>query len=376
MLKKRFENIWENEKVVSFLSILLAIAGGLLIGFIVILIINPRDSVAIFFTILSAGFIEGSSSIGDLLKYATPVILTGLSVAFAFKTGLFNIGSSGQIAVASAASLFVGVKVKVVAAPWHWIICILVALLAGLIWGGIVGLLKAFFNVHEVVSSIMLNYIGMYFSLFVVRTYIYDSSRAQNLPVRPSAALPSFGLDKLFPGSNLNIGILIAIFSAIIIYIVLDKTRLGYELKAVGFNKDAAKYAGINYKKNIIVSMMIAGALSGLAAASLYLHRGNGKMIETAAVLVGEGFDGIPVALLALSNPLGVIFSGMFLGYLGSAEFYVQAFDIEPEVIQMIVSIIFYVSALSLFLNKKSRSILKTIFKGKNKEEEKEDANI
>jgi simple sugar transport system permease protein len=339
----------------------MAIAIGLFIGFLIIVIINPSESLDVLFTILGAGFIDGISSFGDVLKYATPIILTGLSVAFAFKTGLFNIGASGQIAIGGVCAIYAGVRFVAIPAPWHWMIAVLFGILGGMLWGALVGLLKAFFNVHEVVSSIMLNYIGMYLSLFIVRNYLYDFSRAQNLPVAVSGSLPKFGLDRLFPSSSIDGGILFAILAGILIYIIIEKTKLGYELKAVGFNKDAANYAGIHYKKNIIISMLIAGGLSGLAAATMFLHPGNGLMMETVSRLFNEGFDGIPVALLALSNPIGSIFSGIFLGYLRSAEFYVQAFDFDPEIIKMIISIIFYTSALSLFLNKRARNLVKWV---------------
>lgn len=358
-------DVAENEKIVSFLSIVLAVLSGLFVGLVIIVILNPAEAIGIFFTILGGGFIDGLSSLGDVFKYATPIILTGLSVAFAFKTGLFNIGASGQIAVAGALAIYAGVRFTFLPGPMHWIVCILIAILGGVIWGGIVGLLKAFLNIHEVVASIMLNYIGMYLSLFIIRTTVYDVNRAQNLPVAVSGSIPKFGLDKLFPGSSIDGGILIAIIAAVIIHIIINKTKLGYELKAVGFNKDAANYAGINYQKNTIISMAIAGGLSGLAAATLFLHPGNGMMMEQVAHLYTEGFDGIPVALLALSNPLGAIFSGIFLGYLRSSEFYVQSFDFDPEIIRMIISVIFYTSALSLFLNGKAKTILKAIFKKK-----------
>ncbi len=355
-------DIVENEKVVSFLSIILAIVAGLLVGLIIILIINPTEAFSVFFTILGGGFIDGASSFGDVLKYATPIILTGLSVAFAFKTGLFNIGASGQIAVGGVLAIYAGVNFTFLPAPWHWMVCIIIGILGGMLWGMLVGILKAFFNVHEVVSSIMLNYIGMYLSLFIVKNYVYDVNRAQNLPVAISGSIPTFGLDRLFPGSSVDGGIVIAIVIGILIYVILEKTKLGYELTAVGFNKDAANYAGINYKRNIIISMAISGGLSGLAAATMFLHPGNGVMMETVSKLFSEGFDGIPVALLALSNPLGSIFSGIFLGYLRSAEFYVQSFDFDPEIVKMIISVIFYASALSLFLNGQARAILKKIF--------------
>lgn len=164
-----------------------------------------------------------------------------------------------------------------------------------------------------------------------------------------TANIPKMGLDKIFPGSSVNGGIIIAIIVVILIYLLLNKTTFGYELKAVGFNRDASKYAGINEKKSIIMSMMIAGAIAGLAGGLLYLA-GTGKHIEIKDVLASEGFTGISVALLGLSNPIGVLFSGIFIAYLTAGGFYLRLFEFSTEIIDIIVAVIIYFSAFALMV--------------------------
>ena len=193
----------------------------------------------------------------------------------------------------------------------HWIVAVLAAILAGAIWGIIPGLLKAFLNVHEVVATIMLNYIAMYLVVLGVKETVFNSLRSESLSVHPNAAIPTFGLDKIFPDSSITGGLILAFIAVIIIYIILKKTTFGYQLKAVGFNRYAAQYAGINEKMNIVYSMAIAGALSGLAGAVVFLTQ-SGIHITTTYILLPQGFDGIAVALLGLSTPIGVLFAGIF----------------------------------------------------------------
>ncbi len=194
----------------------------------------------------------------------------------------------------------------------HWLVALLGAMVAGAIWASVAGILKAFFNVNEVITSIMMNYIGMYMVNMLVVETVYNKLKNQSLPVLKSAVLPKMGLDKLFPGSSANAGFFIAILIVIVIYIILNKTVFGYELTACGHNPDASDYAGINSKKNIILSMAIAGALAGCAGGLIYLA-GSGKYIRVIDVLASEGFTGIPVALLGLSNPIGIFFAALLL---------------------------------------------------------------
>lgn len=340
------KKLLNNRSFKNALASIIAILFGLLIGYIILLISNPAQATRGFIIILNGGFNGGLRGVGNMLHNAMPIILTGLSVGFAFKTGLFNIGASGQFIIGVFAAIYIGVKWTFIPVGYLWIVALIGAMLAGALWGAIVGVLKAFRNVNEVITSIMLNYIGMYLVNFLVVSTVFDLTRNQSLSPR-NAYLPRGGLDVLFPLSSANIGIIIAVVTAVVMYIILEKTTFGFELKAVGYNRDASRYAGINEKKSIILSMMIAGALAGLGGGLLYLSD-IGKHIEVVDILAREGFNGIPVALLGLSNPIGIIFSGLFVGHMNMGGFYIQRLRFVPEVIDMMISIIIYFSALSL----------------------------
>lgn len=346
-MNSKFKNLFKGEGIVNFSSSILAIICGLLFGLIILLVSNPSQAYNGFMMILQGGFTDGMKGVGDVLYYSTPIIMTGLSVGFAFKTGLFNIGASGQFTAGAFAAVYVGVEWTFLPPSIHWLVALLMAVLAGALWGCVPGLLKAFFNVNEVISSIMMNYIGMYLVNLLIRNTIYDQLKNQTLPVAAGAQLPRAGLDQVFPGASLNIGILIAILAVIVIYVILNKTTFGYELKACGLNPDASKYAGINEKRNIVFSMVIAGALAGLGGALLYLA-GSGKYLQVLDVIAPEGFSGISVALLGLSNPIGILFAGLFIGHITVGGYNMQLFDFVSEAIDIIIAAIVYCGALSL----------------------------
>jgi simple sugar transport system permease protein len=257
----------------------------------------------------------------------------------------------------AVAATVVGVHVTL-PAPFHWIVALLAATIVGGLWGFIPGMLKAFFNVHEVIATIMMNYIGMYLCNFIVKQTVYNSFRNVSLDVQSTAVLPKAGLDKIFvtmygdyaDSSTLNSGIIIAIGMAVIIYFIMEKTTLGYELKAVGFNKNASKYAGMNEKRNIILAMTIAGALAGLGGGLTFLSGSGGRHLAVVDVLAMEGFNGISVALLGLSNPIGIIFSAIFISYLAQSGTYLQTLNYMPEVVDIIIAVIIYFSAFALVL--------------------------
>jgi len=360
MRKKRFRI----KSASSAVSSLIAIVVGLLAGFLILLISNPANAFQGLWIILKGGFNNGAKGVGQVLYYATPIIVTGLSVGFAFKTGLFNIGAPGQLMVGGFVSVLVGVNCEFLGA-FHWVVALLAGMAAGGLWALIPGIFKARFNVNEVISCIMLNYIGMYGINYLIKNMkgpngylIYDQLKNQTMNVATTAAIPKFGLDKIFYNmrgnyvdvSSVNGGIIIAIVLAVIIYIVLQKTTFGYELKACGLNKDASRYAGINENRAIVLSMVIAGALSGVAGALMYLAPASGLHIHVQEVLSAEGFNGIPVALLGLSNPIGIIFAGLFVAYINVGGSYLQNLQYMKEVIDIIIAIIIYFSAFSLFV--------------------------
>jgi simple sugar transport system permease protein len=351
-MQKLIKALPNEESFSGVLSSLMAIAVGLLVGLVTLLLTNPSQAWGGFGAILTGGF-SSRVSMGQLLYTATPIIMTGLSVGFASRTGLFNIGASGQFIVGAYAAILVGVKCTFLPGPLHWLAALAASMLAGALWGAIPGLLKAYRNVNEVIACIMTNYIGMYLVNFLISETVFDSLKNQSKRVAASANLPKMGMDIVFRegniGSSANSGIFVAILMAVIVYIILQKTAFGYELKACGFNREAAFYAGINERRSIVFSMVIAGALSGLAGALLYLA-GSGKGIDVVDVLAAEGFNGIPVALLGQNNPIGIIFSGLLVAYLTVGGFNMQLYNFAPQVIEIITSIIIYFSAASLLL--------------------------
>ena len=315
--------------------------------------------------VLTFGF--NSRLFGDMLFRATPLIMTGLSVALAYKTGLFNIGAPGQYLMGTAATLFIALSISPdnipvalsldtskIPAGLVWILAFLTAAVAGALWGCIPGFFKAFLNVNEVITSIMTNWIAAN-----LVTIIFDNSKFRNMSDygkvgytlklnSNGVASPKMGLDKLLGGSNANVGIVIAIVIAIFIYIMINKTTFGYELKACGSNKFAAKYAGMNEKRNIVLSMAIAGALSGIGAALYYLQGDIEFFWNTSMTLPNEGFNGIPVALLAICNPIGTVFAGLFMAYLTISGNQLSAFTPYNEYMaSIIVAVIVYLSAFS-----------------------------
>ncbi|MBQ6842814.1 MAG: ABC transporter permease [Firmicutes bacterium] len=353
---RRFGSITLN---ISFLSAIMAVCAGLLLGLLVLLFTNASQAFPAFKTILFTPITGGRRQLGQVLYFATPLICTGLSVGFAFKTGLFNIGASGQFTLGAYAAIVTGVYCGFFGGV-HWAVCLLVAALAGALWGSIPGLLKAYYNVNEVITSIMLNYTSMYIVNYLIVKTCYNQLKNQSANVLESALIPKFGLNKLFPGSSVGGGIIIAVLAAIAIYVLLEKTTFGYELKAVGLSRDAAKYAGINEKRGIVLSMAISGALSGLGGGLVYLA-GAGKNLTVVEVLLMEGMDGISVALLGLSHPIGVLFAGLFFGWITVGGFNMQLYSFAPEIVDVISSTIIYFAACSLLF----RGIIESMRGGK-----------
>lgn len=323
---------------------------------------------------LTWGF--NTTNFGNMLFRATPLIMTGLSVAVSQKTGLFNIGAPGQYLMGTLVSLMLalGIPTTTVPVALVWIIAFLGGCLAGAIWGAIPGLLKAFLNINEVLACIMTNWIAAN-----LVTWLFDISNLKNVVENSKSgyiykttfnnvATPKLGLDKLFPGSQINAGILIAIAIAILVYIIINKTTFGYQLKACGSNRHAARYAGIRDKSNIVFSMAIAGALAA-GGASLYYLSGNTEFFwSTYQSLPATGFNGIPVALLAVNNPIGVIFSGCFMAMLDIVGQQLTRLTAYNEYItDVIIAAIVYLSAFAL--------VIRMLLSGKKHKKEKTPVN-
>ncbi len=377
-MKQKGSNLLERDGTKSVLASLISIFIGLIVGGVIILIVglgSPElgitgawDGIRLVFGGLFAtgrdaagaltfGF--NPTNMGNMLFRATPLILTGLSVAVAFKTGLFNIGAPGQYLMGTAATLMLalGIPSETVPAGLIWVIAFLGGILAGAVWGCIPGLVKAFLNINEVLACIMTNWIAAN-----LVTWMFDGSDYRNLVENTKSGYiyktsfngvqtPKLGLDKLFPNSQVNGGILVAIVIAVLIYILMSKTTLGYELKACGANRHAARYAGIADKRNIVLSMAIAGGLSG-AAASLYYLSGNTEFFwSTYQSLPATGFNGIPVALLAASHPIAVVFTGCFMSMLDIVGLQMTNLTAYNEYItDVIIAVIVYLSAFSLVI--------------------------
>lgn len=364
-LKLRISRFIETDGAEKIISTLIAVLFGLLAGLIVMVIVNPGQAFGGFSAILFDGISRGGVGIGEVLFKAAPLILVGLAVAFAFKTGLFNIGVSGQLMIGAFIAVYIGVKWTFLPGVLHFIVAALGGILGGALWALIPALLKAYRNVHEVVATIMMNYIAMYISKMLIEATIYDNVRQESLAIASSARVPTFFLDKILPYPSMNGGIIFAVLVGIIIYIILQKTTFGYQLKAVGFNRDASKYAGINDKRNIMYALVISGAIAGLAGAIIYLVPGSGQRLETVYVINPYGFQGIAVALLGMSNPIGTVFSGLYLGYIEASNQTLQSWDFKREIIDIIIASIIYFSAFALYFQKYAGRIITKIKKRK-----------
>ena len=377
-MREKLSNLYANDGTKAVLSSLISIVIGLVVGSVIILLVgmgNPSlglssawDGIRLVFGgLFSTGrsaagtltFGFNPTNIGNMLFRATSLILTGLSVAVAFKTGLFNIGAPGQYLMSTAATLYVALNIPSESVPTVliWILAFLSGMLAGTLWGAIPGLVKAYLNINEVLACIMTNWIAAN-----LVTWFFDGSALCNTAEFGKTGYVyktsyngvetfKMGLDKLFPGSQVNGGIVIAIVMAVLVYILMSKTTLGYELKACGANRHAARYAGIADRRNIVLSMAIAGSLAGAAAALYYLSGNTEFFWSTYQSLPATGFNGIPVALLAVNNPIAVIFTGCFMSILDISGLQLTNLTAYNEYItDVIIATIVYLSAFSLVI--------------------------
>lgn len=320
---------------------------------------NPVEG----YKFLFEGGLKNISRIGNTLATATPLIFTGLSVAFAFRTGLFNIGAAGQMLFGGFCAVAVGLTFDDLSRPLLLLLMVAAGFLGGALWAFIPGLLKAKFNVHEVVSTIMMNWIAYWTIYYAVPTYFkgeFLETESRKLPEVASLRTPF--LTELFGGSYINLGLFIAAIAVIVFSFIINKTTLGYELKAVGFNRDSAEYAGIAVNRSIVTSMVIAGGLAGLGGVAFYT--GNATSIQI-GILPTQGFDGIAVALLGANTGVGVLLAAIFFGLLYSGRGFMNAMtDIPPEIADSIIAIIIYFAATSILIDRMIRYFMN---KKKNK---------
>lgn len=365
--ESKFVSLVKSDGFKPLLSSIVSILIGLLVGFIAMVIItmvSPNNSIGDAFgglKIMFSGPFSSSvtkyvlSNTGNMVFYAVPLIFTGLSVSIAYKTGLFNIGAPGQYIMGTIGALLVALYIPTTtraAGIGVWFLAVLVGALLGALWGMIPGLLKAFFNINEVIICIMTNWIAANISSWIFKYTVAiqstENTKGGFLAKVLDNYTPKMGLDKIFPGSLIDGGIIIAIVVAIVIYIIMNKTTFGYELKACGANKDASRYAGLNEKRNIVVSIMIAGALAGMGAALYYLNPGiEYKYVSQYSSLPAYGFNGIASAFLANCNPIGVIFSSLLIRYLNVGGDYLVKVGFNRYVADVVVAVIIYMAGFT-----------------------------
>lgn len=328
----------------NVLYTIIAIIAGLLIGAVFLMIAGISPTVA-YGKLFSSIFSKPKYLVWTLV-YASPLIFTGLSVAFSFRTGVFNIGAEGQFVIGGLVACVLGIVLKL-PAGLHAIVCLVAAAAAGCIWSLIVGVLKVKRGIHEVLSFIMFNWIAFYLSNYVVNLpgIHRDSSEATQDVAASARLLMPEGLRSTLDCSNAHWGIVLAVIAAVIIWVIIEKTTLGYKLKAVGFNSNGAEYGGIDANKSILTALGISGLLSGLGGAVQVL--GMAGRLSQFAGQEGFGFEGITVALIGSSNPIGCIFSGLFYGamkYGGSKLSIVKA---PSEVVDIIMGCIVLLIAIA-----------------------------
>ena len=336
-----------------FIHILLSILLGFLVGAVFLAIMGLSVGAAYGRLITSITSLKGFSYV---IVYSVPYIVAGLSVAFSFKTGVFNIGAEGQFVVGSMAAACVGILAGNLPKPVLIPLCFIAAMAAGAVWGIIVGFLKTKWGINEVLSMIMFNWIAFYFSNFIAGIpAIHSDGTAEatkNISANASMLFSKEFIKSVGLCPTANWGILVAIVMTVLVWFVIEKTTLGFELKAVGSNKFAAEYAGINVNGSILTALAISGALAGLAG-SLQLM-GMGSRISVFSSQEGFGFAGIVVALIGCSNPFGVLIAGIFYGALMFGGSKLNLVGAPTQLINVIVgTVVFFIAISVIFENLK-----------------------
>jgi simple sugar transport system permease protein len=346
------KNLLKNDGVQSLLASLICIVLGLLLGYIVLLFINPSGAGNAIVTVVK-NFLTYSKPetqvkyLGNTLVKTAPLLMCALSILFAYKVGLFNIGAAGQYCGGVALSLYAAL-----AWGWGWLPCMLLAMAGGAVLGAISGLLKSYCNVNEVISGIMLNWITLYLTNMLL-TRVKEGTSPYTLVLSHTnarAILPSLGMGALFNGNQyVGLAIPLSVLIAVGVLVVMEKTRFGYELKATGNNKNAAKYCGMAEKRNIILTLIISGALAGMGAAMFYLTGIEQWNCSTSSV-PGMGFNGIAAAFLGGLNPIGTILASFFIQHITAGGAYVDKTMYCAQISDLIAAIIIYLCGFVLFM--------------------------
>jgi simple sugar transport system permease protein len=337
-VKAFLKRVWND----TFLYTLLAIFIGFLVGAIILMItgFNPFEA----YSTLFKGILGSEKSLMFSLQYATPLILTGLAVTFAFKTGLFNIGAEGQYIIGGLVALMVGIAVPLPPVI-HGFVCVLLGCMAGAVWGGIAGLLKAYKGIHEVIVTIMLNWVAFYLSnLLVMSPAFKKPNSTASMDIAETAEISTDAFRATLGSVSVHWGMIVAPVVVIVIWIILNKTTLGFRLRAVGFNRNAAEYGGIGVGRSITASMGISGALAGLAGA-LQVVGVVGKITQLAAQ-EGYGFDGISVSMIGGGNPIGALFAGLFYGGMKYGGSKLNTIGAPSELVNVVIGVVIYSIAI------------------------------
>ena len=346
------KNLLKSNGVQSLLASLLCVVLGMLVGYLVLLFINPTGAGEAITTVMK-NFLTYSRHdtqlkyLGNTLVKTAPLLMCALAILFAYKVGLFNIGAAGQYCAGVALSLYAAL-----AWGWSWLPCMLLAMVGGALLGAVSGLLKSYCNVNEVISGIMLNWIVLYLTNMLL-TNVKEVASPYTVVLadtNPSAVLPSLGLGALFNDNKyVGLALPLSVVIAVLVWIVLEKTRFGYELRATGNNKNAAKYCGMAEKRNIILTLAISGALAGMGAAMLYLTGYEQWQCSTSSV-PGMGFNGIAAAFLGGLNPFGTILASFFIQHITAGGAYVDKSMYCAQISDLISAIIIYLCGFVLFM--------------------------
>ena len=359
-MKNEKTSLIRNDGFQTLLASLACILGGILVGFIALLIIEPSGAVEAILAVLKSFFrYPGKLMLkyfGQTLVRTVPLIMCALSVLFAYKVGMFNIGVAGQYVAGACGCLYAALAWKL-----PWLPCLLIGMVLASLLGAVSGWLKTKCNVNIVISGIMLNWITLYLTNLILGTV-----KSPNSPytmalqgVNPSALLPKLGLDAFFNNEkSVTIAIPLSIVMAVVVWVVLNKTQFGYELKATGNNYHAARYAGMKENRNIIMTMMIAGALAGMGAGLLFLT-GIEDWETTISSVPAMGFNGIAVAFLGGLSPIGSILSGFFIQYIttggGNVDLQVYCSQISSLISSLIIYLCAFVAFFKFFIQNRIR---------------------
>lgn len=374
-IKAFFSTLLKKDGTKTVVTSLWCGLAGLILGFLILVCINAKEAAYGMTSVLGNYLIFSDPAdrlhyFGQTLAKTAPLIAVSLSILVSYKAGLFNLGASGQYTMAAIVISFLGVG-----ADWPWWAVMVLAMAAGALYSMLAGALKAFFNVNEVISGIMLNWIALYFAngvLSVSPFYDFSHSEMPTLNSASNAFIPSIGLDVAFAGNPIvGLGMVLVLVVVAIVFVLFRCTTIGYELKATGLNGDAARYAGIGKIKSILIATAISGALAGLAA-SLNLQNGfsSWKLSSTPPDI---GFQGISSAFLGGLHPIGVIFSSYFIVHITEGGSMITDLGFSPEVASIMTSVIIYLSGFVFFVKEiMRRNEIKDEFAKLSREKENE----